>query len=701
MDHKHKIISRAVSFVMLMSFFVHAQNAIGQDQRTWRLASPMPTARTGVSAVELDGLIYVMGGVGTNGDVLNLVEIYNPDTDVWDSGPELRTARFNAASVVYNDTILLMGGADSVGVALKKVEVFVPSENRWESFDNLNEEREGLAAVVLDNEVYVMGGAGEAGNILDSVEYFDSDRDRWELSDSWSLDIPRALFAHAAQDNVAYAIGGFSTFGPVGLVQQYDEDNGPQNLAPLMSGRGGLAAAYLDDAIYTMGGRRSTNEVVNAVERLIPEENRWEVVASLNTGRERFAALAIDDRLFVIGGNGQDGQPLNSVEVFEEVSAPLANDDTMITDEDVQMSINVLINDTDPDGGMLVVSSFSNPASGTLAQLSESTFTYDPNENFFGTDSFSYVARNEGGGTAQATVQITVRPVNDPPKIISTPVMGAVTDSSYTYSIAAVDVDNDELSFSGTQIPGWLQLTDLMDGTALLQGVPTMADVGEHAVKLSVFDGVESVEQEFTLTVVQGAPTEVMLLSPPDGSVDQDIALTLRWSVPGSTTYDLEVSIDSLFSAPLQLAGLNTDFFELQELEYNTTYFWRVRGLNSAGIGPWSEPFFFRTVLDTSTDAEEVPRAFLLHTPYPNPFQEKVTIAFDWDGSSYAPFRLSIYDMNGRLIRIYNHELAFPGRHSVEWDGYNSYGQRVSSGIYIIRLAQNELYQIQHVVLIR
>ena len=54
------------------------------------------------------------------------------------------------------------------------------------------------------------------------------------------------------------------------------------------------------------------------------------------------------------------------------------------------------------------------------------------------------------------------------------------------------------LSFSGIQIPSWL---DLIEATGELKGTPSNADVGDHDVVISVSDGLENVSQTFTVTV--------------------------------------------------------------------------------------------------------------------------------------------------------------------------------------------------------
>ncbi|MHA1288601.1 MAG: InlB B-repeat-containing protein, partial [Candidatus Thorarchaeota archaeon] len=92
---------------------------------------------------------------------------------------------------------------------------------------------------------------------------------------------------------------------------------------------------------------------------------------------------------------------------------------------------------------------------------------------------------------------------NNKPSFTSTPVTGATQDELYTYNITATDPDDgDTLEITATTKPAWLTFTDHGDGTATLTGTPTNAEVGDHAVELSVEDsGGLTDTQSFTICV--------------------------------------------------------------------------------------------------------------------------------------------------------------------------------------------------------
>lgn len=87
---------------------------------------------------------------------------------------------------------------------------------------------------------------------------------------------------------------------------------------------------------------------------------------------------------------------------------PVATDDGATTPQDTPITIDVLANDTDPDGDPLSVSGVTTPDNGTVVNNSGNSITYSPNPGFSGTDSFSYTVSDGQGGFDTATVTVLV-----------------------------------------------------------------------------------------------------------------------------------------------------------------------------------------------------------------------------------------------------------------------------------------------------
>ena len=107
-------------------------------------------------------------------------------------------------------------------------------------------------------------------------------------------------------------------------------------------------------------------------------------------------------------------------------AVPVSVDDTYAVDEDDQLvAASVLANDTDADADPLTAVLVAGPADGTLTLNADGTFLYTPNQDFNGTDSFTYQAIGAAEIGNAATVTITVNPTFDPvvanPDTYSTP----------------------------------------------------------------------------------------------------------------------------------------------------------------------------------------------------------------------------------------------------------------------------------------
>ncbi|MEM8970539.1 MAG: cadherin-like domain-containing protein [Pseudomonadota bacterium] len=115
-------------------------------------------------------------------------------------------------------------------------------------------------------------------------------------------------------------------------------------------------------------------------------------------------------------------------------SSPIALDDGLATDQDVALLIDgasdLIANDTDADNDSLTISSFTQPANGTLVDNGNGTFTYTPTSGFVGTDTFSYTVNDGNGGSDTANVSIAVS--SPQATIISDDFSGATLQSFWT-----------------------------------------------------------------------------------------------------------------------------------------------------------------------------------------------------------------------------------------------------------------------------
>jgi hypothetical protein len=119
------------------------------------------------------------------------------------------------------------------------------------------------------------------------------------------------------------------------------------------------------------------------------------------------------------GGSGpkRDELGLTNIQVSVSIDYPPdAVDDSDTTAEDTPVTIDVLFNDSDPDGDTLLLDSFTQPTNGTVTRddngtpgdTSDDQLTYAPDAGWSGDDSFTYTISDEDSDTDTATVYVTV-----------------------------------------------------------------------------------------------------------------------------------------------------------------------------------------------------------------------------------------------------------------------------------------------------
>ena len=100
-----------------------------------------------------------------------------------------------------------------------------------------------------------------------------------------------------------------------------------------------------------------------------------------------------------------------------------------------------------------------------------------------------------------------------------------------------------------------------------------------------------------------------------------------------------------------------------------------------------------RTTIPNDDDNPENPydqQSFGLYQNYPNPFGSSTTISFLFSieqNQQNEQTEILIYNMKGQLIRKYS---IFNNQYSIQWDGKDSFGKEVSSGVYFYKLKTDE-----------
>lgn len=214
--------------------------------------------------------------------------------------------------------------------------------------------------------------------------------------------------------------------------------------------------------------------------------------------------------------------------------APVAADDSASGDEDSPITTgNVLANDTDVDSTLTAasISIFTQAGHGGVVKNADGTFTYTPQANFNGSDSFTYTI-SDGALSANATVTVNVAAVNDVPTITGGDTPVAYEDGPRTPSGR----------FTGSDADANSVLTWSVDNTAGTYGTLTFNNgawsysLANSAAHVQALAQGERVLDKFTvrLTDEHGATATQELAVAVIGTDDAPAAIAPAF-VPGVT----------------------------------------------------------------------------------------------------------------------------------------------------------------------
>lgn len=270
--HENALVRAGDQFILLGGRGLKPIDIYDTQTKEWSEGAQPPFEIHHIQAVELDGLVYVMGAM-TGGwpyeTPLSHILIYDPLLDTWAIGPEIpeHRRRGAAGTVVYNDKIYVVNGIINGHTSgwVRWLDEYDPTTNQWRELPNAPRARDHIHAAVVDDKLVVAGGrrSGYGGGgfetTISETNIYDFDTGEWTELASPEGDIPteRAGIAAAVHKGNVLIIGGESGSQQQAHaeVEALDVSNGTwETLPPLQQGRHGTQAIYFDDMVIVGAG---------------------------------------------------------------------------------------------------------------------------------------------------------------------------------------------------------------------------------------------------------------------------------------------------------------------------------------------------------------------------------------------------------------------------------------------------------------
>ncbi len=271
--------------------------------------------------------------------------------------------------------------------------------------------------------------------------------------------------------------GGIVTFSPTNFAIVDVDNNAMDVLVDITAGpNSGFVALAADPG--------------TAINNFTLQDLNDGVVVYVHNGSEVISdqfEFSVSDGQSTVSGFVRD------IDVMPVNDAPTASDDLFTVNEDTVLNSGTTIdqNDTDVDGDALTVSLVSGPTNADSFVLNpDGSFVYLPQENFAGSDSFTYLVTDGNGGSDTAIVEIEVQPVNDVP---------VGTEDSFTLLSGEVfveltgvldndiDVENDPLTAVLVSPPS--NGVVLLNGDGTFQYIPFNGFIGTDSFTYFANDG--------------------------------------------------------------------------------------------------------------------------------------------------------------------------------------------------------------------
>ncbi|WP_149980775.1 tandem-95 repeat protein [Pseudoalteromonas rhizosphaerae] len=548
-------------------------NVTGQDSFTYTITDSeggvsLPgTVTVNIGAVN-DRPVVANDAVTTDEDTATTLAILANDSDVEDSG-------FNAANVSLENQGTGAGMYDfaTVSVNLDGSLAIVPSQdvNGVFSFTYTLTDSEGLsstpatvtltinavndAPVALDNTAQLQEEGSFEVNVLGN----DSDVDIGDSLDVSSVTVVSAPSNGQTQVTATGAIiytANADYYGDDSFTYTVKDSNGavsnlatvtmtvnPVNDAPVAQ----TQTLSLDEDASLLITLLATDIENDSLTYRIDTDVAHGTLVQQSSDSWLYSAAAdyngSDSFTFVANDGALDSAPVSvNLTVNAVNDAPVASAEAVSVNEDTPLTINLAASDI--EGDTLTYQISSQPQNGRVT-LTGSQAIYQGESDFFGTDSFSFVANDGSVDSAPAVITVTVSSVNDVPVISGSPTVSVSEKIVYSFAPTATDTEGDNLTFSISNKPSWLGFDS---STGLLSGTAGNSDVGVYSnIVISVSDGMDTVSlPAFSLTVinVNDAPT---IGGAPTLNVDQD---TLYRFTPTASDIDGDSLTFSISNKP-------------------------------------------------------------------------------------------------------------------------------------------------------
>ena len=269
------------------------------------------------TAVWLNGLVYMGGGIETGGKNSFTINCYDPVNNSWSS---INSPYCLFAMTILNNKLLIAGGTDKSNKRTNQI--LTMDAGQLKNYTKMITARSLATATGHQGMLIITGGRDDTGKVLSSTHLFDSNNGQW-----WYIcnDLPQPQYRlkSAIVDNILYLLGGADKSlssspavftAPLDTLSRHQLKWKTHQDTPYCSS---APVSVHGTHLLIVGGRKMRKKDYihcSDVYKLNEVSHSWEAIGHIPSARSLSAAVSTaDNRVIVIGGVNDKGEHTNTV----------------------------------------------------------------------------------------------------------------------------------------------------------------------------------------------------------------------------------------------------------------------------------------------------------------------------------------------------------------------------------------------------
>jgi len=352
---------------------------------------------------------------------------------------------------------------------------------------------------------------------------------------------------------------------------------------------------------------------------------------------------------------------------------------------------NVIITARDDDNDPLTYTIVQKPANSTFNPATRQ-FSWQPKSNQKKTWNIVFKVEDNKSGVEKGfdidSLVVTVTG-NLPPRIVSYfPAnlnINVTEDRNEKFTVLATDPDDDPLLYT------WYVDDDACASGAEFTFIAA-EHPGVHSLTCMVSDGQDSVEVkwdrvtkiELTSFSASHTPYQGISVNWQTRKEEHNLGFFVYRSMAEKGDY---IKMNEKLIAPEK----DCDYTYTDTTAADgRRYYYKLVDVNSSGVMSENGPVMAETSL---------PRDFQLYQNFPNPFNPTTKIRFELPRE--AQTQITIYNVNGQVVKTLVNSKFKPGYHEITWNGLNEFDSKVSSGIYYLQIQAGRYKDVKKMAFIK